>query len=215
LPPILEGDHADERIAGVGAVDGWKRDDEQEQAERGHGDADPLAEPDLEAEDPLSHDGEDHDAGGEDGLDHRERGVGEGSHVEDPGTGGDGHADREPLAAVELLGRAERVTDVDRRGLVRTLVLVKKAQLRGDGADERQQNAQIQRQRVLVRRMSRDSSPATGKSDLPGDSFSTSVPDPRLLSADRVSLTSRMKIPSRTGAKLPHWGGTVRFAGSP
>ena len=83
----LEGDHADERVGRVGAVGGRKRDHEQQQAERGHADADPLAQADLEAEDPLGHDGEDHDAGGEDGLDDRQRGVGQGGDVEDPGAG--------------------------------------------------------------------------------------------------------------------------------
>ena len=141
----LEGDHAGERVGRVGAVRGGERDHEQQQAERGHGDADPLAHADLEAEDPLGHDGEDHDAGGEHGLDDRQRGEGERGDVEDPGAGGDGHADREPLARVQLLRRTERMTDVDRGRLVGTLVLVEKAQLCGDRAGKREQDAQIQR----------------------------------------------------------------------
>ena len=51
----LEADHAEDRVGRVGAGGGRKRDDEQQQAERGHADADPLPEADLEAEDPLSH----------------------------------------------------------------------------------------------------------------------------------------------------------------
>ena len=156
----LEGDHADERVGRVGAVRGRERDHEQQQAERGHADADPLAHADLEAEDPLGHDGEDHDAGGEHGLDDRERGVGEGGDVEEPGAGGDGHADREPLARVQLLGRPERMTDVDRRSLVGALVLVEKAQLRRDRAGEREQDAQIQRHVSSYVDSSRDSSPS-------------------------------------------------------
>ena len=57
--------------------------DEEEEAAGGHADADPLAGADLEAEQPLGHHGEDHDAGGEHGLDDGERGEGEGGDVED------------------------------------------------------------------------------------------------------------------------------------
>ena len=80
-----------------------QRDDEQQQAERGHADADPLADADLEAEDALGQHGEDHDAGGEHGLDDRQRREGERGDVEDPGADGDGHADGEPPAAEEEL----------------------------------------------------------------------------------------------------------------
>ena len=75
-------------------------------------DADPLAHADLEAEDPLGHHGQDHDAGREHGLDDGQRGERERGDVEQPRDGGDAHADREPLARVQLHGRPERVPDV-------------------------------------------------------------------------------------------------------
>ena len=65
---------------------------------------------------PLGQHGEDHDAGGEHGLDDRQRGEGQGGDVEDPGAGRDGHADREPLARRTAACRAERMADVDRAG---------------------------------------------------------------------------------------------------
>ena len=139
----LEGDHARQRVAGVRAARGRQRDDEEEEAAGGHADADPLAGADLEAEQPLGHHGEDHDAGGEHRLDDRERGVGEGGDVEEPGAGGDGHADREPLRGEELLDRAQRMAHVDLRRLVGPPVLVQEAKLRHDGANKRQQYAQV------------------------------------------------------------------------
>ena len=54
----------------------------------------------------------------------------------------------------------KRMPDVDRGGLVRALVLVKKAQLRGDGAGQREQDAQIQRHVSSYVRSVGDSSPA-------------------------------------------------------
>ena len=102
---------------------------------------------------------EDHDAGGEHRLDDRQRGEGKGGDVEEPRAGGDGHADREPLAGVQLLSRPERMTDVDRGSLVGALVLVEKAQLRRDRAGEREQDAQIKRHVSSYVDSNRNSSP--------------------------------------------------------
>ena len=133
----LEGDHARERVRGVRAGRGRERDHEEEEAAGGHADADPLAHADLEAEHPLGQHGEHDDAGGEHGLDDRHRGEGEGGDVEEPGAGGDGHADREPLGLEEVAAGAQRMAHVDLRRLVGAAVLVEEAQLRNDGADER------------------------------------------------------------------------------
>jgi hypothetical protein len=143
----LEGDHAGQRVGRVRAVRAaGQRDHEQHEAERGHGDADPLAHADLEPEDPVGEHGEDDDTGGEHRLDDGQRGGRHGRDVEQPRDRGDAHADRKPLARVQLLRRTERMTDVNRGSLIGALVLVEKAQLRCDCASKRQQNAQIQRQ---------------------------------------------------------------------
>ena len=70
------------------------------------------------------------------------------------------------------------MTDVDRRGLVGALVLIQKAQLRGDRAGERKQDAQIQRH-VSSYVDSVEFLASSHLGELPGESFSTSVPDPR------------------------------------
>ena len=100
----------------MGAGLGGERDDEQYEAERGHAHADPLAHADLEAEDALGEDREHHDAGGEHGLDDRERGEGESRDVEQPGAGGDAHADREPLGGEQGPDGLQRMPNVDLGG---------------------------------------------------------------------------------------------------
>ena len=52
----LEGDHARHREARVGAVDGREAEAEQQQADGGEADPDPLAARDRQAEGPLGHD---------------------------------------------------------------------------------------------------------------------------------------------------------------
>ena len=105
-------------------------------------------------------------------------------------------------------GRPERVPDVDRRGLVRALVLIEKAQLRGDRAGQREQDAQIQRHvSSYVDSLKIPRPPCPEGNGLPGESSSTSVPDPQPLSADRARLAVVMKVPSRTRAKLPQMAG--------
>ena len=74
----------------------------------------PLAGADLEAEHALGEDREDHDAGGEHGLDDGQRREGERGDVQDPGPGGDGHADGEPPAR-KSFPTLDRPADVDAR----------------------------------------------------------------------------------------------------
>ena len=82
----LEGDHAGEREVRVRA--GLVRQRHPgEEPERGEADAQPLARADLEAEQPLGHDGEEHDAAGEDHLDDGDRRERHRGHVEDPRAG--------------------------------------------------------------------------------------------------------------------------------
>ena len=74
---------------------GRQRDAEQHQPERGETEPEPLAAADLQAEHPLGHDREQHDAAREhawtsDSGRHRHR-----RDVEDPRARGDQHAERE------------------------------------------------------------------------------------------------------------------------
>jgi hypothetical protein len=118
-------------------------DAEQDQAERGAGEAQPLALADLEAEDAVGHDRDEHDATGEHDLHHRERGQRDGGDVQRPRAASHAHADREPLRAPQAACRAQRVADVDRRGRARAPVLEEEAQVRGEGAQKRQQDAEM------------------------------------------------------------------------
>jgi hypothetical protein len=137
----LERDHPAQRERRVRAGVGRQRDDEEEQAERGEPHPDPLAATDLEAEDPVGHDGHDHDARGEDGLHDRQRREDEGRHVQQPRAQGDGHADREPLGLEQRLAAAQGVGDVDGGRRVGATMLVEEGQLREDGTREGQQDA--------------------------------------------------------------------------
>ena len=92
--------------------------------------------------------------------------------------------------------------------VVGALVLIEKAQLRGDRAGQREQDAQIQRHvSSYVDSLKIPRPPCPEGNGLPGESSSTSVPDPQPLSADRARLAVVMKVPSRTRAKLPHMVG--------
>ena len=73
-----------------------ERDAQQDEAEGRQAEAEPLPRADLEAEHAVGHDGEEHEAAGEDRLDDRQRGQRDRGHVEDPGAGADAHADGEP-----------------------------------------------------------------------------------------------------------------------
>ena len=198
----LEGDHADQRVGRVLVLDGGQRDDQQHQAERGHADADPLAQADLEAEQPLGHHGHDHDAGGEHGLDDaraarrraRRRGRGR-RRRRSPcrsrttctstgswpcGTGGGcppWPLGWRPCAYREspAAWRTRRLTPAECP----------------DSAT-----------RVLVRQFGRDSSPRRPIERPPRRFLLYIGPRPATLSADRASLAIHMKIPSRPPAKL-------------
>ena len=111
-------------------------------------DAQPLPGADLEAEQPLGHDGEQHDAAGEDRLDDGDRRHGHRGHVEDPRADGHAHADGEPPRREQRLGRAQRVPHVDRGSSASAPVLVEEAEVRGERAEEREQDADFERHAV-------------------------------------------------------------------
>ena len=103
----LEAEHAGERVGRVRAGLGGERDDEQQQAERGHArrrptGGVPTSKPKMRSArtasitTPVR----------EHGLDDRQRGEGERGDVEQPGAGGDAHADREPLGREQRTGRS-------------------------------------------------------------------------------------------------------------
>ena len=73
-----------------------------------------LAATHLEAEHAVSHDGDEHDAGGERHLDDRHGRERERGDVQAPAGGGGDHAEREPLGGVQLAHRAQRVQDLTR-----------------------------------------------------------------------------------------------------
>ena len=125
-------------------------DAQQDEAEGREAEPEPLALADLEAEHAVRHDGEEHEAAGEDRLDDRQRSQGDGRHVEDPGTGTDAHADGEPGLTPERRAGLQRVLDVDRRSRAGTTVLVEEREVRREGAGEREEDAQVEGQEISV-----------------------------------------------------------------
>ena len=142
--PGLEGDHAGQRVGGVRAVAAGQREDEEEQAGAvmptpSHWRA-PTWKPNTRSAStarsttPVESTAWTTDSGRE-----RERGD-----VEDPGAGGDRHADREPARGEQRAPAAERMAHVHRGRRVRAPVLVEEAQLGGERAGEREEDAQVQ-----------------------------------------------------------------------
>ena len=139
----LEADHRGQREGRVRAVRVGHRDAQQDEADGGEGQAPPLPPADLEAEEAIGHHGDEHDAAGEDDLHDGQRHQRDGGHVEGPGPAADDHADREPARGVQRLGRAQRMAHVDGRSLASTAVLEEEAQVGSDGAEKRQQDAEL------------------------------------------------------------------------
>ncbi len=147
----LEGDHRRRVEVGVRAVGSVReRHGQQDQAQAGEREAPPLPVADLDAEQALGHHADHHDAAGEDDLDDRDRRHRQRGDVEDPRARRDRHADGEPLRAVEVLRRLERVPDVDLRALAGSAVLEEEPEVRDEGADERQEDAELDRHEVVV-----------------------------------------------------------------
>jgi hypothetical protein len=139
----LERDHPGQRELGVGVVGGRQRHAQQDQPGRGQGDAPPLARTDAVAEQPLGHHGKEHDPPGEHRLHHRHRRHGQGGDMQAPCGHGDGHADREPLGPEEADGRAPRMGHGHGLCGVRPPVLVEEAQVGGEGASQREEDADL------------------------------------------------------------------------
>ena len=118
--------------------------------DRGHRDAGPLAAADAVAEDAVAEHREDHDAGGEHDLHRRERGERERGDVQDPGADGDRHADREPLGGEQRPRAGQRPPQRDERRAPGAAVLAQEAQLRDDGAYERQRDPKLQLRPTLL-----------------------------------------------------------------
>ncbi len=137
----LEGHHAGHRVAGVGSLAAGQRGREEHEAEGGEADAGPLAEADGAAEPALGDDGEEDEATGDHCLDEREGREGEGADVEDPRPEGHEHADREPLGPEQAHSAANRMAQADVGGRARTAMLQQEAEVRGQGAEERKENA--------------------------------------------------------------------------
>ena len=139
----LEADHRGEREGRVRAVRVRHRDAQQDEADGGEGEAPPLSPADLEAEEAIGHHGDEHDAAGEDDLNDGQRHQRDRGHVQGPGPATDEHADREPARGVQRLGRAQRMAHVDGRSRASTAMLEEEAQVGSDGAQERQQDAEL------------------------------------------------------------------------
>jgi hypothetical protein len=140
----LEGDERRRREGRVRALGARQRDDEEDQAQRREGEAPPLTRRGLQAEHAVGHHGEHRDAAGEDGLDDGERGEADRRDVQHPGAGAEEHADGEPLRRPQRPGGAERVLDVHRARLARAAVLEEERHVRGEGAHEREQDAELE-----------------------------------------------------------------------
>ena len=120
--------------------------------EGGEADSRPLAVAELEAEDAVGEHGEEHQPAGDHGLDERERRERERGHVEDPGAERHEHADREPLALVEADRAAQRVAHGHVRSSAGAAVLQQEAEVRREGAEQRQQDAKLNAHRGERRR---------------------------------------------------------------
>jgi hypothetical protein len=137
----LEAGHRHARVVGVRAAGVRQRDRQQHEAGGHEGHAENLPPTDLEAEEALGEHREEHEAAGDDRLHERQRRQRHGRHVEAPRAGGHQHAEGEPLGAVQRDGAADGVAPVDRRGGARSLVLPQEAEVRGQRAEQRQQDA--------------------------------------------------------------------------
>ena len=82
-----------------------------------------------------------HDAGCQHSLHHRQRCHGQRANVEKPPAGGDGHPDREPARAPQRGRSPQRTANVHGRRRAHAAVLVEKADVRRQGAAQREQNA--------------------------------------------------------------------------
>ncbi len=145
--PGLEGDHGGDAEGGMRPARLRERDHERDEADGGEDEADRLPPPDADAEDPVGHHGDQHDAAGENDLHGAHRREGERGDVKDEGGECDDHPDREPLLREERLAAAQRVPHVDRTGLARSLVLQEEADVGDDGAQEREQDAEFKSHR--------------------------------------------------------------------
>jgi hypothetical protein len=112
---------------------------------RGHRKAPPLAAPDAHPEQPVGHHGDQRDAAGQHGLDHRHRCKRQSGHVQHPREAADAHPDREPLRSPERDGGAQRVPDVDRGAGTCAAVLEEEREVAAEGAEQREQDSEVER----------------------------------------------------------------------
>ena len=142
--PGLEGGHRRNREGGVRAVAGGQRDREQHEADERQREPPPLALADLEAEQAVGHDGQQHEPAGQHDLDDGQRRQRDRADVQDPGAEADEHADGEPALAPQRARRAQRVADVDVAGAAGSAVLVEERQVRGEGAEQREEDSELE-----------------------------------------------------------------------
>jgi len=95
----FEADHRGQRVAGLGARRSGQRNGEQRQAAPSERQAGPLTAPDAKAEDAVRRDGDEHHTRRENDLYDRHRGERQRPHVQQPGSDGDEHPNREPARA--------------------------------------------------------------------------------------------------------------------
>ena len=134
---------------GVRAVARRQRDRQQDEPDERQREAPPLALADLEAEEAVGHDGEQHEAARQHDLDDRQRRQRDRADVQDPREEADEHADREPALAPQRAGRPQRVPDVDITRAASSAVLVQERQVRGEGAQQREENAELKAHEVV------------------------------------------------------------------
>jgi hypothetical protein len=146
----LEADHRGQREGRVRAVRLGHREAQEHEADGREGQAPPLPAADLVSEDAIGHDGNEHDAARQDDLDDRQRGERDRRDVQRPRGAADAHADREPLRAPQTLRRPQRVANVDGGRLAATAVLEEEPEVRSEGAQKRQQNAEMKRHAELI-----------------------------------------------------------------
>ncbi len=139
----LERRHRGDGEAGVRAVAGRQREREQREPDERHAEAPPLPLADLEAEQSIGHDREQHEPARQHDLHDRQRRQRHRADVQDPGDQADEHPNRKPALTPERAGRAERMTDVDVARVAGTAMLVEERQVGGERAQQREKDSEL------------------------------------------------------------------------
>lgn len=139
----LEGSHRGNGEPGVRAVARRQRDREQHEPDERQREPPPLPLADPEAEHVIGHHREQHEPTGQHDLNDGQRRQRDRADVQHPGDRADEHADRERALTPQRASRSEGVADVDGTRRARSAVLVEERQVGGEGAQQREEDAEL------------------------------------------------------------------------